>query len=430
MVWALSVAKMDNHVRNCIYQAIASLFLHFSELPRTIVNIRYDTEKQLNHKLFGYDMVNVNHNISKSSLLETMPRLSSLFDLEDDLYLSSRTVVQSVESGDSGSTSLAIREPSSSMRVWCRNVTVTINHGFSAICVTYGVKFRGSNLILPIHIGPQLRNASAHHKFDSERDVSHYILEGWEDDFRCLELIEDDDDQHNVPDEVVMNEVESMVKSGFVRLTQNVVGRSDKMTQTLDFKPHWLNDEALQTQSSAEANCNSVDISDAFVYAPIQKPVMSLDDTISSTQHSSQDDEDIMVNDDDPFNNEVAAINSSRLFAEGGVAPAGGGAPLNEIVTDDDISNTIIVEEEKEIIEDIPVSSDLKRKSRSAWYYEDSDEDDDAKPPESQVKRLNMLSKSINRLGPAGVSDLIWDTGAAEHLFERLLVTQCPIEGL
>jgi hypothetical protein len=32
-----------------------------------------------------------------------------------------------------------------------------------------------------------------------------------------------------------------------------------------------------------------------------------------------------------------------------------------------------------------------------------------------------MLSKCINRrLGPTGVSDLIWDTGAADHFFEKL----------
>jgi hypothetical protein len=102
--------------------------------------------------------------------------------------------------------------PSDQMSGWCHRALVTVNHWFSAICVTYGIVYNGSNLNLPIHSGPQLNQSRHFNKLQSEFDISHHVLEGWEDDFRCLEIMDTKD--FNASDEIARHETDAVIQSG------------------------------------------------------------------------------------------------------------------------------------------------------------------------------------------------------------------------
>ena len=48
--------------------------------------------------------------------------------------------------------------------------------------------------------------------FASEMDISHYVLDGWEDDFRCVEVV--DTETANVPpDEIAQEETKRIIDS-------------------------------------------------------------------------------------------------------------------------------------------------------------------------------------------------------------------------
>jgi hypothetical protein len=59
------------------------------------------------------------------------------------------------------------------------------------------------------------------------------------------------------------------------------------------------------------------------------------------------------------------------------------------------------------------------RRYRQLVLNSDGNDSDNGEPQRRQA-RVNMLSKFAHQRGPAGISDLIWDTGASEHLFEKL----------
>jgi hypothetical protein len=100
MVLALSVARMDRYVQNMVHELIASLYIKFDELPVMYSNLRYENTTDFGCLLFGFEMIPTNHSISKASLLETLSRLTSLFNLNDDLYRSAHLISHGIGPSD------------------------------------------------------------------------------------------------------------------------------------------------------------------------------------------------------------------------------------------------------------------------------------------------------------------------------------------
>jgi hypothetical protein len=385
----------------------------------------------LSYMLLGYNIAPTNHLKSKASLLETLSRLTSLFTLEDDLYRGTRLLTKGIE-------------PSEQMSGWCYRTLVDINHWFSAVCSSYGLVYNSSILNRPIHIGPQLNRSKYHNRLDSEFDIGHYLLDGWEDDFRSVEIIENED--ANIPDEVATQETIAVLQSGFAVLTRSVSGKDDKSIQV---------SESISARSSTPSLLG-ISINDALVglFASISNHTVAAG-TMTDNMNGNEDGNDdhrssdtyCYDNEDDEenvcreyplyfedladealkFAEEMDALNPRDVvyIERGAAVPATEesiliSSPINDIVNESN-SELKTIDHGNDGVMGVEIVAAKRTRPKTTEDTGDVSSVDSDKP-DKQAPRINMLStdRNVNAVGPVVMTDLIWDTGASEHLFEKL----------